>query len=71
MTERVSIIREPDDTLAVSRVSLGRAPGGLGFYIVFRGEPAAAVELLEKSLEIARAALPAGRYSDRRGRPQG
>ena len=70
MTE-VSIIREPDDALADVRVSLGRPKGFRDFYIVFRGEPQATVELLSDALRIAKEALPSGLYKDKRGRPQG
>lgn len=65
----VSVIREPDDPLADVRISLGRL--GSGVYLVFRGDPAATVELLETALDLARQELPTGRYQDRRGRPQG
>lgn len=72
----VSIIREPDDKLAAVRISLGRTRGqnaaGIdGVYLVFRGEPADTIELLELALDLARQELPDGRYQDRRGRPQG
>jgi hypothetical protein len=66
----VSIVREPDDRLVATRVSLGRITGH-GFYITFRGDPADAVKLLEDALFVARAALPRGKFTDRRGRPQG
>jgi hypothetical protein len=72
--KEVSIIREPDDRLATVRVSLGSASlrlGEDGIYLVFRGDPAAVVELLETAAELARQKLPNGRYQDRRGRPQG
>jgi hypothetical protein len=71
--ELVSIIREPDDQLASVRISLGRIrkPGPDGVYLVFRGEPAATIELLELALDLARQELPDGRYQDKRGRPQG
>jgi hypothetical protein len=68
----VSIIREPDDQLASVRISLGRTrarPDGV--YLVFRGEPADTIELLELALDLARQGLPDGRYQDKRGRPQG
>lgn len=68
--ERVSIVREPDDRLADVRVSLGRKRR-LGAYIVFRGDPERVIELLETMLAVARAALPTGQYTDKRGRPQG
>jgi hypothetical protein len=68
---RWNITREADDKLAVARVSLGKAPGDVGSYLVFRGDPADVVELLESALAVARAALPVGRYADKRGRPQG
>lgn len=67
----VSIVREPDDRLAESRISLGKARGMDGIYIVFRGKPDAAVELLRKALKVAEKKLPKGEYADKRGRPQG
>lgn len=68
----VSIIREPDDQLAKVRISLGRTRGAPdGVYLVFRGDPAAVVELLELAADLARQELPDGRYQDKRGRPQG
>lgn len=66
---RWSISREPDDRLADVRISLGRA--SIGAYIVFRGDPAATVELLRDALTVAERALPDARYADKRGRPQG
>jgi hypothetical protein len=67
----VSIIREPDDRIAQVRISLGRPKGVRDFYIVFRGDPQEAVELLSEALRVAEKALPAGMYIDKRGRPQG
>jgi hypothetical protein len=69
----VSIIREPDDPIADVRISLGTPRGLLNmdmFYIVFRGDPEKAIELLEKALVAAKEALPEGKYDDHR-RPQG
>ncbi len=68
--EAFSITREPDDSLADVRVSLGRK-GAIGSYIVFRGEPGATVALLRAALAVAEQALPAGAYVDKRGRGQG
>lgn len=70
MSTLFSIIREPDDKLASARICLGHAPG-VGSYIVFRGDVNAALALLRESLTVAEAALPAGEYNDKRGRPQG
>jgi hypothetical protein len=70
MSERVSITREPDCRLADVRVSIGRKRG-IGIYLVFRGDPAATVALLEAAATVAKRALPAGEYADHRGRPQG
>ncbi len=67
----VTITREPDDKLAKTRISLGDMKEGTGFYIVFRGEPENVVHLLQEALAVAQVSLPAGKYSDRRGRPQG
>lgn len=68
----VSIIREPDDNIAETRISLGN-PREMpdDFYIVFRGNPEKVVNLLRKALAVAEVALPAGHYKDTRGRPQG
>jgi len=67
----VSIIRESDDKLMKTRISLGDMKEGSGFYIVFRGEPENVLLLLDEALKVAQAALPEGLYVDRRGRPQG
>ena len=69
--KKVAIVREPDDRLAKTRISLGDDKSGSGFYIVFRGEPENVVSLLNEALKVAEVALPAGQYSDHRGRPQG
>ena len=66
-----SIIREPDDGIAKTRVSLGEPRGFAGAYIVFRGEPEDVIKLLEESLSEARMRLLKGDYDDKRGRPQG
>ncbi len=69
-----SIIREPDDKLAKTRISLGSVdlgPGAQGAYMVFRGDPEEIVQLLEESVSEARRTLLRGIYEDRRGRPQG
>lgn len=66
-----SIIREPDDPAAETRVSIGSLPRELGAYLVFRGEPDKVVDILEKTLEKAKQELPQGNYKDQRGRPQG
>lgn len=70
-SSRVSLIREPDDRLATVRISLGRAPGDVGWYLVFRGTPGDTVGLLREALATAERELLAGRYQDKRGRPQG
>lgn len=68
----VAIIREPDDKLRDAHISMGQPKGRPNsFYLVFRGEPAAVIELLEKALLTAQYALPQGKYQDKRGRPQG
>lgn len=66
-----SIIREPDDRIAKTRISLGEPKDFEGAYMVFRGEPRDIIKLLEKSLQEARRTLLRGMYEDRRGRPQG
>lgn len=66
-----SIIREPDDGIAKTRISLGEPKDFEGAYMVFRGEPRDIIKLLEKSLQEARRTLLRGMYEDRRGRPQG
>lgn len=68
--ERVTIIREPEDKLVDTRVSLGRKKS-IGIYIVFRGDPTDAVELLQRALYEAKTRLPNEDYTDKRGRPQG
>jgi hypothetical protein len=65
-----SVTREPDDKLADVRISLGKK-SSVGSYMVFRGDPRETVELLSEALRMARRALPAGDYTDHRGRPQG
>lgn len=65
-----AIIREPDDKLADVRISLGEKRG-MGAYLVFRGDPADVVALLRQSSGAMAEAIERGRYSDRRGRPQG
>jgi len=66
-----TIIREPDDLLAETRISLGSLPQQCGIYLVFRGDPEKVIEVLQKALEKATEALPKGNYQDKRGRPQG
>lgn len=66
-----SIIREPNDKLAETRVSIGALPNDEGAYLVFRGEPDNVIHTLEITLEKAKEDLPKGRYQDKRGRPQG
>jgi hypothetical protein len=66
-----SIIREPDDGIAKTRISLGQPKDFNGAYMVFRGDPRDIIELLEKSLSEARRTLLRGMYEDKRGRPQG
>lgn len=67
----VSVIREPDDQLAESRISIEKPRGMDGLYIVFRGEPEATLQVLRDALAVAEHALPTGHYEDKRGRPQG
>jgi hypothetical protein len=65
---RVHIVREPDDPIAETRISIGNPrETPRDFYIVFRGEPEKVVALLEYSLEVAKVALPAEMYKDDRG----
>jgi hypothetical protein len=64
---KVSIIREPDDLIAETRISLGSPRGTKDFYLVFRGDPEKVVDLLESALDVAREKLPAGKYDDHRG----
>lgn len=66
-----SIIREPDDQAAEARVSIGKAPEDMGYYLVFRGDPAVVLDTLHVVTAEAERALPAGEYADKRGRPQG
>lgn len=66
-----SIIREPDDGIAKTRISLGQPKDFEGAYMVFRGDPRDIIDLLEKSLSEARRTLLRGMYEDKRGRPQG
>jgi hypothetical protein len=61
-----SIIREPKDPIAKTRISLGQPIGTDDFYLVFRGDPSDIIRLLEIALEKARGALPAGEYKDKR-----
>lgn len=67
---RFKIIREPDDPLVSARASVGGGPG-IGYYLVFRGDPDKVLLALRAVLDEAERALPAGRYNDTRGRPQG
>lgn len=66
-----SITRESDDRLAETRISVGSTPKQKGIYIVFRGEPDKVIDVLEKALEKAKEDLPQGKYTDKRGKPQG
>lgn len=66
-----AIIREPDDKLAETRISVGSLPGQIGMYLTFRGDPDKVIDVLEQTLEKAKEALPQGEYDDKRGRPQG
>jgi len=61
-----SIIREDDDLIAEARISLGSPPLSEDFYLVFRGSPDKVIALLEHALPIAKRALLAGEYDDRR-----
>lgn len=65
--KNVSIIREPEDPIAETRISLGSPRGSEDFYIVFRGDPEKVVELLQNALLVARVALPKHAYDDKRG----
>jgi hypothetical protein len=65
-----AITREPDDNLADVRISLG-LKRNMGAYMVFRGDPEETIHLLEESLLEARRTLLRGKYTDKRGRPQG
>lgn len=61
---RFKVIREPDDPLADTRISLGSIDGHA--YIVFRGNPHDVIELLEGASVVAAKMLPEGNYEDRR-----
>ncbi len=61
-----AIIREDDDLLADVRISLGSPRGSEDFYLLFRGDIDKVIALLEKALPIAKKALIAGDYDDRR-----
>ena len=63
---KVSVIRENDDSLAYARISIGGPRNTEDFYLVFRGDPKDVVKLLERALLVAKEALPAGMYDDRR-----
>jgi hypothetical protein len=68
----IAVIREDDDPIATTRISLGTVrmvPDNL--YLVFRGEPADLIKLLEDALEAARILLPEKMYEDLRQRHQG
>lgn len=65
---KVVLVREPDDPIAETRISLGRPIGSDDFYLVFRGDPEKVVDLLQNSLDVARTALPEGMYDDQRTR---
>lgn len=71
MDPEYTIIREPDDKLAKTRISLGDMKEKHAFYIVFRGEPENVIHLLKEALATAERDLPEGNYQDNRGRPQG
>lgn len=64
----VSVIREANDPLVETRISIGKAVVGDvdGVYLVFRGTPENTVQLLREALAIAEVALPAGKYKDMR-----
>lgn len=61
-----SIIREDDDLLAESRISIGNLRESEDFYFVFRGHPQKVIFLLERILPIVKKALIAGEYEDHR-----
>jgi hypothetical protein len=60
----------PDDQLTDARASVG-VKEGVGMYLVVRGDPAEILAMLQAATAAAELALPAGRDSDKRGRPQG
>lgn len=71
----VTVTREDDDqrmiagkTVNVLRASIGGNDDMGGFYLVFRGEPAKVVEMLEMMTEAAKNMLPRGQYKDKRRR---
>lgn len=66
MTPNVVIVRQTDDLLVKTRISLGDTKNDMGFYIVFRGEPENVVHLLKEALAAVEVALPAGDYEDQR-----
>lgn len=73
-----TVIREADDVLAKTRVSIGSVDlhnehdeTQEGAYLVFRGDPKEIIRILEESVSEARRTLLGGGYLDKRGRPQG
>lgn len=65
-----AISREPNAEWAPLRASIG-GNAKMGYYLVFRGDPAEVLAMLEAVTEEARRALPDKDYADKRGRPQG
>lgn len=65
-----AISREPQDPIGVLRASIGGTPV-VGFYLVFRGDPADVLKMLEAVTEEARRVFETGDFADERGQPQG
>lgn len=65
----IQVTREHDDKLALRASIGGRAE--FGYYLLFRGDPAEVLAMLEDVILVARAALPTGKYKDKRGTLQG
>lgn len=69
---RVTVTRENDDSIKIEgksvdvlRASIG-GNDSIGFYLVFRGDPAKVVTMLEMMAEAAKDMLPRGQYKDER-----
>lgn len=78
MIVKVHVTRQPNDRVVgvstegnavgmfemdVLRASIGGNPE-VGFYLQFRGDPFAVLEMLERVLAVAREALPLGSFKD-------
>lgn len=63
---KFSIVREDDDVLAETRLSIGSPRGMDGYYLVFRGEPDKVLIALRAVLAEAESQLPQGGYDDKR-----